>query len=120
MGMGQWQPAGDRLLTHWGKELDPTQVLQEYPRPIMEREVWKNLNGLWEYAVVPMGSPEPETYEGQILVPFALESALSGVGRVLEANEELWYKREFQIDPAWKKKRILYILKRWTGKRMFG
>ena len=107
MGMGQWQPAGDRLLTHWGKELDPAQVLQEYPRPIMEREVWKNLNGLWEYAVVPMGSPEPETYEGQILVPFALESALSGVGRVLEANEELWYKREFQIDPAWKKKRIL-------------
>lgn len=103
----QWQPAGDRLMTRWGKELRPDRVWQEYPRPIMEREVWKNLNGLWEYAVVPMGSPEPETYEGQILVPFALESALSGVGRVLEANEELWYKREFQIDPAWKKKRIL-------------
>ncbi|GKI23417.1 beta-galactosidase [Odoribacter laneus] len=94
-------------MTRWGKELRPDRVWQEYPRPIMEREVWKNLNGLWEYAVVPMGSPEPETYEGQILVPFALESALSGVGRVLEANEELWYKREFQIDPAWKKKRIL-------------
>ena len=103
----QWQPVGDRLMTRWGKELRPDRVWQEYPRPIMEREVWKNLNGLWEYAVVPMGSPEPETYEGQILVPFALESALSGVGRVLEANEELWYKREFQIDPAWKKKRIL-------------
>ena len=103
----QWQLAGDRLMTRWGKELRPDRVWQEYPRPIMEREVWKNLNGLWEYAVVPMGSPEPETYEGQILVPFALESALSGVGRVLEANEELWYKREFQIDPAWKKKRIL-------------
>ena len=107
MGMGQWQPAGDRLLTHWGKELDPTQVLQEYPRPIMEREEWKNLNGLWEYAVLPVGSGEPSAYEGQILVPFALEAALSGVGRALKANEELWYKRDFQLEPSWKKKRIL-------------
>ena len=107
MGMGQWQPAGDRLLTHWGKELDPAQVLQEYPRPIMEREEWKNLNGLWEYAVLPVGSGEPSAYEGQILVPFALEAALSGVGRALKANEELWYKRDFQLDPSWKKKRIL-------------
>ena len=107
MGMGQWQPAGDRLLTHWGKELDPAQVLQEYPRPIMEREEWKNLNGLWEYAVLPVGSGEPSAYEGQILVPFALEAALSGVGRALKANEELWYKRDFQLEPSWKKKRIL-------------
>lgn len=103
----QWQPVGNRLMTPWGKELKPDRVWQEYPRPIMEREVWKNLNGLWEYAVVPLGSPEPVTYEGQILVPFALESALSGVGRVLKADEELWYKRDFQIDPSWKKKRIL-------------
>lgn len=103
----QWQPAGDRLMTRWGKELRPDRVWQEYPRPIMEREEWKNLNGLWEYAVLPVGSGEPSAYEGQILVPFALEAALSGVGRALKANEELWYKRDFQLEPSWKKKRIL-------------
>lgn len=103
----QWNPVGDRLLTRWGKALNPDRVWPEYPRPIMEREVWKNLNGLWEYAVVPQGSAEPSAYEGKILVPFALESSLSGVGRALQPEEELWYKRDFRIDSSWKKKRIL-------------
>ena len=47
----QWKPAGDNLKTEWGENLDPNNVLTEYPRPIMERQKWKNLNGLWNYAI---------------------------------------------------------------------
>ena len=76
-----WQPAGDKIMTSWGENLDPDKVWQEYPRPIMERPQWQNLNGLWQYAIVPVGQAEPETFQGEILVPFCAESALSGVGK---------------------------------------
>ncbi|RRN77290.1 beta-galactosidase, partial [Pseudoxanthomonas sp. SGD-10] len=82
-------------------------VLPEYPRPIMERPDWSNLNGLWEYAILPAGSAEPKNYEGKILVPFAVESSLSGVQKNLGAEKELWYKRTFNIPSSWKNKSIL-------------
>ena len=50
-GYAQWKPAGDKIKTTWAEQIDPNNVLPEYPRPIMERKEWKNLNGLWEYAV---------------------------------------------------------------------
>lgn len=102
----QWAPAGDRIMTEWGENLDPQNVLPEYPRPQMVRGEWRNLNGLWDYAITPKGTG-PDKYEGQILVPFAVESALSGVGRRITDKETLWYSREFNVPKEWKGKRIM-------------
>ena len=79
--LGQWQPAGDRIKTEWANNIDPDNVLPEYPRPLMERKDWLNLNGLWDYAIKPVGEREPSQFDGKILVPFAVESSLSGVDR---------------------------------------
>ena len=103
----QWKPAGDKIKTSWGEQLDPKNVLPEYPRPIMERNDWKNLNGLWKYAITPKGTPAPAAYQGDILVPFAVESSLSGVGKMINEKEELWYQRTFDIPSAWRAKQIL-------------
>lgn len=105
-GMAQWQPAGDRIRTAWSEEIDPQNVLPEYPRPQMVRSEWKNLNGLWNYAIRPLGK-QPAAFDGEILVPFAVESSLSGVGERLGSKNELWYERTFEISPKWNGKRIL-------------
>ena len=103
----QWKPAGDKIKTSWGEQLDPKNVLPEYTRPIMERNDWKNLNGLWKYAITPKGTPAPAAYQGDILVPFAVESSLSGVGKMINEKEELWYQRTFDVPSAWRGKQIL-------------
>ena len=103
----QWKPAGNKIKTSWGEQLDPKNVLPEYPRPIMERNDWKNLNGLWKYAITKKGDPTPAAYQGDILVPFAVESSLSGVGKMINEKEELWYQRTFDIPSAWRGKQIL-------------
>lgn len=105
-GERNWAPVGDRIMTVWGESLDPSDVLSEYPRPQMERGEWMNLNGLWEYAITPADA-EPEKMDGNILVPFAVESALSGVGRAVGENETLWYEREFVIPEGWAGQRVL-------------
>ncbi len=102
----EWAPAGDHIMTTWGENLDPQNVLPEYPRPQMERAEWLNLNGLWEYAITDIND-EPEEYEGDILVPFAVESALSGVGRRVDETQALWYEREFKVPAAWNGKRVM-------------
>lgn len=104
---GQWKPVGDKIKTSWADEIDPKNVLPNYPRPIMERGDWLNLNGLWSYAVLPVGEKEPKSFDGQILVPFAIESSLSGVQKMLGKENELWYNREFTIPSAWKNRDIL-------------
>jgi beta-galactosidase/beta-glucuronidase len=73
----------------------------------MVREEWQNLNGLWSYAITPAESAKPSEFDGQILVPFAVESALSGVGRTLTENDALWYSREFSVPKKWKGSRII-------------
>lgn len=103
----QWQPAGDNLKTDWGKNLNPENVLPEYPRPIMEREKWQNLNGLWDYAIRPKNEAKPTSFDGEILVPFAVESSLSGVMKPLGQHKALWYNREFTVPSAWKGDRII-------------
>lgn len=103
----QWKPAGDKIKTAWAEQVNPQQVLPEYPRPIMERADWQNLNGEWDYAIRPKGEVEPATFDGKILVPFAVESSLSGVQQMVGQENELWYKRTFQVPAAWKGKEIL-------------
>ncbi len=103
----QWQPAGDKIKTAWAEKIDPNKVLPEYPRPILQRPDWQNLNGLWEYAITKAGSPQPSQFDGKILVPFAIESSLSGIGKTVGTQNELWYKRSFTVPSGWKNKQIL-------------
>ncbi len=103
----QWKPMGDKIKTKWAQTIDVNSVLPEYPRPIMERQDWTNLNGLWEYAILPTGQSEPQKYDGKILVPFAVESSLSGVQKSLGKEKNLWYKRSFTIPTDWKNQTIL-------------
>lgn len=103
----QWQPAGDKIKTRWATEIDVNNVLPEYPRPIMERAEWQNLNGLWKYATQPVGKQKPTGFEGDILVPFAIESSLSGVQKRVGSDNELWYQRDFSVPSKWKNNKIL-------------
>jgi hypothetical protein len=103
----QWKPAGNRIKTRWAEILDPQNVLPEYPRPVLERKEWKNMNGLWEYAVLPAGKAEPDAFDGKILVPFAIESGLSGIQKEVGKDNELWYRRTFTVPSAWKNKNVI-------------
>lgn len=105
--LAQWKPVGDKIKTVWAEKIEVDNLFPEYPRPIMERTDWQNLNGLWNYAILPMGQPSPVTFDGKILVPFAVESSLSGVGKTLGAENELWYQREFAVPNKWNGKRVL-------------
>lgn len=103
----QWKPAGDKIKTGWAEKVDPQNVLPEYPRPGMERADWQNLNGEWEYAILPKGQVEPGAFDGKILVPFCVESSLSGVQKEVGEKNELWYKRSFTVPSAWKGKDVM-------------
>ncbi|MDD7884750.1 glycoside hydrolase family 2 protein [Flavivirga sp. 57AJ16] len=103
----QWKPAGDKIKTKWAETIDPDNVLNEYPRPIMKREDWKNLNGLWKYSISEYGQAKPNNFDGDILVPFAVESSLSGVMKNVGASKEIWYETNFTVSKKWKGKQIL-------------
>ncbi len=103
----QWKPAGDKIKTPWAEQINPKAVLPEYPRPLMERSEWQNLNGEWEYAIQHKGKAEPVAFDGLILVPFAIESSLSGVQKEVGEKNELWYKRTFTVPSSWKNKDLL-------------
>lgn len=103
----QWKPVEGRISTQWSEQVNPDNVLPEYPRPIMERTEWKNLNGLWDYAIIEKGKHTPSVFDGKILVPFAVESSLSGVGKAVGAEKELVYRRSFDVPSSWKGKKVL-------------
>ena len=102
-----WTPAGNRIKTKWAEEVSPTNAHPEYPRPQMLRPEWKSLNGLWDYAVTPKSEARPKTFDGKILVPFAIESSLSGVGKALTPDDALWYSTTFSVPSNWKGKRLI-------------
>ena len=102
-----WKPAGNKMMTRWAKQLTPENAWKQYPRPQLERNNWQDLNGLWDYAVQKQNLPGPKKYEGKILVPFCIESSLSGVGGAFLPGDRLWYRKEFDIPSDWQSKRIL-------------
>ena len=125
-----WKPAGDKIRTEWASKINVNNVLPEYPRPLMERADWLNLNGLWDYAIVPAedkcdssgnslvseaykpdivpaSCQKPEKFDGKILVPFCVESSLSGVGKMVGKDNALWYSRTFTVPESWSGKKVL-------------
>lgn len=101
-----WRLAPAPLITRWATEVNPTNVHSEYPRPQLVRSEWLNLNGLWDYAIRPHTASRPTSYNGQILVPFPIGSALSGVKQHLDERSVLWYRRRVVIPPGWKGQRV--------------
>ena len=102
-----WQPVGGKIMTRWAEEVQPDAIHPEYPRPQMKREEWKNLNGMWEYAIRPAEEKAPEQYDGFILVPFPIESAQSGVKKPVRKENRLWYRHTFTVPKEWSDKRLL-------------
>ena len=102
----KWQiPPGARMITSWGRSVTPENVHREYPRPQLTRKEWMNLNGLWQFAVAAGGEKPPAGRElsGRILVPFPVESALSGV---MKTASRIWYRRTFEVPIEWRGKRL--------------
>jgi Glycosyl hydrolases family 2, sugar binding domain/Glycosyl hydrolases family 2, TIM barrel domain/Glycosyl hydrolases family 2 len=96
----EWRPARGPLATRWAAQVDPKKTHPEYPRPQMVRPEWINLNGLWDYAIRPKTGDRPATFDGRILVPFPVESALSGVMKPVKPDQRLWYRRTFDVASA--------------------
>jgi len=107
LAQAAWEPANGPLQTAWAKEVSPDNAHREYPRPQMVREDWHNLNGLWEYAIRPKDQAQPQGFDGQILVPFPIESALSGVMKAVGPDSRLWYRRTFDVPRKWLGRRKL-------------
>ncbi len=102
-----WQPVKGKIMTAWAEKVDPSNTWSEYPRPQMVRNEWTNLNGLWDYSILPKDQQSiPVAMQGKILVPFAVESALSGVGKTVGKDSILWYKKTVTI-PGRKNKNVL-------------
>jgi len=102
----EWKPGVPPLTTPWTGEVGPDNALPEYPRPQLTRSAWQNLNGVWEFAgsadlnAPPVGQSLPE----RILVPYPVESALSGIMRL---EERMWYRRTIEVPPEWARQRVV-------------
>lgn len=107
VSLAQWQAKKAPIMTRWAKDVTPETAHREYPRPQMVREQWQNLNGLWDYAITPKDAAQPQEWQGKILVPFPVESALSGVMKTVGKDNRLWYRRTFSIPDAWNGQRVL-------------
>ncbi|MHA1227688.1 MAG: glycoside hydrolase family 2 protein, partial [Candidatus Hodarchaeales archaeon] len=107
MTLDEWNIKNGQMMTRWTKNVNPSNPLPEYPRPQMIRTEWMNLNGLWENTIQHRKKSNVINYEGKILVPFPIESALSGVKRKVRPKHKVWYRRYFEIPSRWSDKRIL-------------
>lgn len=106
-GQKSWTAVPGTIMSSWAEKVDPKNVLPEYPRPQMLRSAWKNLNGLWSYALTPVGEEVPKKFREKILVPFPIESALSGVGKRVGKDSLLWYETSFSLPASFKNKNTL-------------
>ena len=111
----QYKPAGDKIKTDWASEVVPENVLPEYPRPLMVRPTWKNLNGLWQYAITPKGEKTPTAYEGDILCRFALSLRFQACKRLSVRIVHCGMKRLLPFRMNGKTTVSCYILALSTG-----
>ena len=102
-----WKAVEGKIMSKWAKTVNPENVWREYPRPQFERSLWKNLNGLWDYAILKSHKIQPQKFQGKILVPFCFESSLSGVGKNINPNDKMWYRRTFNLPSNWSGKDII-------------
>lgn len=102
-----WKPQAGPLKTPWSADVAPGKTWTEYPRPQMQRNNWVNLNGLWDYAITDTAAGVPARWDGKILVPYPIESALSGVMKRVSAREKIWYQRILSVPAHMRSKRIL-------------
>ncbi|RZK81139.1 MAG: beta-galactosidase [Pedobacter sp.] len=106
----QWKPVPGKIASPWVEKLNPASPLPEYPRPqLVRKNNWKNLNGLWDYGITPKDASKPSAFQGKILVPFAVESSLSGVGKTVDKDNLLWYKTSFAIPSTMKNTVLLHF-----------
>lgn len=103
----EWKPVEGSLRTRWTKKVSPDSALPEYPRPQLRRQRWENLNGLWDYAITDLAAQEMPSSQGRILVPFPIESSLSGVGKRVGETKRLWYRTTFKVPSGWRDERVL-------------
>lgn len=105
----EWKPVGDKIKTPWTANVNPQKPLPEYPRPqLIRTNNWENLNGLWSYKIEDNNSSAiPTNWDGKILVPYAVESALSGVGKRLTKDQVLWYQNTITVPNAMRKGKVL-------------
>ncbi len=102
-----YEPVKGKLMTRWGQDVTPENAWKEYPRPQLKRSTWQNLNGLWEYAIIPKELNKPDGFQGKILVPFAVESALSGVVKSVLPEQKVWYRKKFEVPQDWKGQNVI-------------
>lgn len=102
-----WKIVPGKITTPWAEKVNPAAPLAEYPRPQLVRNTWLNLNGLWSYQIQPAGGSAPTQYDGKILVPFPVESALSGVGKTVGKENTLWYQRSVKLPATFKNKKVI-------------
>jgi lysophospholipase L1-like esterase len=96
----EWQPVPGHMMTRWAREVDPAKPHPEHPRPQLVRQAWQNLNGLWQFEINGKEAPQPTQFSRQVLVPYPVESALSGVKKRVELKDRLWYRRSFTVPEA--------------------
>jgi len=127
-GAQDWKPVPGHIMTQWAADISPDNVWKEYPRPQMVRKEWLNLNGLWDFSIVLGTDNTPSRrYDRKILVPFCVESALSGIKETVTGSQEMMYRRNFRLPEGWKGKRVLvnfqasdYRTKVWVNGKFIG
>ncbi|MCG8578982.1 MAG: beta galactosidase jelly roll domain-containing protein [Bacteroidales bacterium] len=121
-----WKPVGNKIMSQWAESVRPENAWRKYPRPQMKREQWQNLNGLWEYAISSNRAEKPKEWLNSILVPYAIETPLSGVGRHISSDEVIWYRRKFSLSLKKGERQILnfegvdYKCRVWVNGKLAG
>ena len=96
-----WQMAPVRMATPWTQDVSPDNALPDYPRPQLTRPRWQSLNGVWQFAGASAEERPPigADLDERVLVPYPIESALSGIER---HEDHMWYRRTFTVPSSWK------------------
>ena len=123
-----WAPVPGQIMTNWANDVTPENVWKEYPRPQMVRTDWLNLNGLWDFEITERDTNKIAiNYARKILVPFCVESALSGIKETITGKQQMMYRRYFTVPSHWNQKHLIlhfeavdYETKVWVDGKYVG